>query len=110
MEIPKIERKIINKLKRKLNTLNKNLSSICDEEYLKSDDFTEKIYFINQNINNLENFIDMLNIDLKYNIGKNNILDNYNDKIKKLKEQDQEAQDIIDKFLPLMLYYQMTKI
>ena len=48
MEIPKIERKIINKLKRKLNTLNKNLSSICDEEYLKSDDFTEKIYYLNK--------------------------------------------------------------
>ena len=80
---------------------NKNLSQL-DEEQINNKNLMDKIYFINQNIYNLENFIDLLNAEIKNNFQiDNNISD--------LIEKDQEAQEILDKFLPLMLYYQMLK-
>tara|TARA_B110000114_G_C14992156_1_gene357064 strand:+ start:647 stop:985 length:339 start_codon:yes stop_codon:yes gene_type:complete len=101
MKIVDIERKKINRLKRKLNQFNKNLSQL-DEEQINNKNLMDKIYFINQNIYNLENFIDLLNTEMKNNFQiDNNISD--------LIEKDQEAQEILDKFLPLMLYYQMVK-
>lgn len=101
MKIVDIEKKKINRLKRKLNQFNKNLS-LLEEEQLNNQNLMDKIYFINQNIQNLENFIDLLNSEIKNNFQiDNNISD--------LIEKDQEAQEILDKFLPLMLYYQMVK-
>lgn len=101
MKIVDIEKKKINRLKRKLNQFNKNLSQL-DEEQINNKNLMDKIYFINQNIYNLENFIDLLNAEIKNNFQiDNNISD--------LIEKDQEAQEILDKFLPLMLYYQMVK-
>ena len=114
-----IQRKKTNKLKRKLNKLNKNLSLLSmeenyniEEKYNRDDDFTEKIYFISQIMNNLENFVEMLNYEIKYKLNKkkeNKLIIKNNEKIKKLIDCDIEAQRIIDKFLPLMLYYQLIK-
>ena len=101
MKIVDIEKKKINRLKRKLNQFNKNLSQL-DEEQINNQNLMDKIYFINQNIQNLENFIDLLNLEIKNNFQIDN---NVSDLIQK----DQEAQEILDKFLPLMLYYQMVK-
>ena len=119
-KILNIQRKKTNKLKRKLNKLNKNLSLLSikennnseKEKYNRDDDFVEKIYFINQIMNNLENFVEMLNYEIKYKLNKkkeNKLIINNNEKIKKLIDCDIEAQKIIDKFLPLMLYYQLIK-
>ena len=101
MKIVDIEKKKINRLKRKLNQFNKNLSQL-EEEQINNQNLMDKIYFINQNIQNLENFIDLLNSEIKNNFQIDN---NMSDLI----EKDQEAQEILDKFLPLMLYYQMVK-
>ena len=101
MKIVDIEKKKINRLKRKLNQFNKNLSQL-DDKQVNNQNLMDKIYFINQNMQNLENFIDLLNSEIKNNFQiDNNISD--------LIEKDQEAQEILDKFLPLMLYYQMVK-
>ena len=110
-KILNIQRTKTNRLKRKLNKLNKNLSLLCIEENYNSDDFTEKIYFISQLMNNLENFVEMINYDINNKLNdKNNKLNDKNNKlIKKLIKDDIEAQKIIDKFLPLMLYYQIIK-
>lgn len=116
-KILNIQRKKTNKLKRKLNKLNKNLSLLCIEEKNNSandnEDFSDKIYFINQIMNNLENFVEMINYEIKYKLNNKNkenksIIEN-NEKIKKLIDCDIESQEIIDKFLPLMLYYQLIK-
>ena len=66
MKIVDIEKKKINRLKRKLNQFNKNLSQL-DEEQINNKNLMDKIYFINQNIYNLENFIDLLNAEMKNN-------------------------------------------
>jgi len=117
-KILNIQRKKTNKLKRKLNKLNKNLSLLSMEENYNieekynRDDFTEKIYFISQIMNNLENFVEMLNYEIKYKLNKkkeNKLIIKNNEKIKKLIDCDIEAQRIIDKFLPLILYYQLIK-
>ena len=109
-KILNIQRKKTNKLKRKLNKLNKNLSLLSikennnpeKENYNRDDDFVEKIYFINQIMNNLENFVEMLNYEIKYKLNKKKekklIIEN-NIKIKQLMYCDFEAQRIIDKFL-----------
>ena len=53
MKIIDIEKKKINRLKRKLNQFNKNLSQL-DEEQVNNQNLMDKIYFINQNIQNLK--------------------------------------------------------
>jgi hypothetical protein len=100
MKIFGFHKRNVNRLKRKLNKLNKKLSKIDKME--KNALLFDKLYFINQNINNLINFIDMVNYDLQNNNLKNT-------KILNLIEKDKEAQEILDKFLPLMLYYQTIK-
>ncbi len=102
MNIIEIQKKNNNRLKRKLNKLIKNLSNLYDEEKINDTKIMEKIYFINQNMNNLENFIDTLNFEIQNNIC-------FDQKLNDLIKKDQEAQEILDKFLPLMLYYQMIK-
>ena len=108
MKIFGFHKRNVNRLKRKLNKLNKNLSydklnkNLSDDKLNKNNLLYDKLYFINQNINNLINFIDMVNYDLKNNNIKNT-------KILDLIEKDKEAQEILDKFLPLMLYYQTIK-
>ena len=77
-KILNLQRKKTNKLKRKLNKLNKNLSllsmeentNLVKEEYNTDDNFANKIYFISQIMNNLENFVEMLNYEIKYKINK----------------------------------------
>lgn len=100
MKIFGFHKRNVNRLKRKLNKLNKNLSKVDKVETNAL--LFDKLYFINQNINNLINFIDMINYDLQNNNLKNT-------KILDLIEKDKEAQEILDKFLPLMLYYQTVK-
>lgn len=101
MKIVEIQRKKINRLKRKLNKLNKNLANI-KETSLYDKYFMDKLYLINQNIHNLENFIDIFNLELRQNSSPNK------EKIKDIIKKDGEAQEILDMFLPLMLFYQMT--
>ncbi len=79
-----------NRLKRKMNKFNKNFV------------YTEKIdsdllFLISQNIDSLENLLDIFNAH-----GKKE------EELKELVKKDIEATKIIDKFLPLMLMYQMT--
>ena len=116
-KILNIQKTKTNRLKRKLNKLNKNLSLLVNNNIDNNNnidkDFTEKIYFISQLMNNLENFIEMVNYNINNKINdknnKNDKNDKDNEKIKKLIDRDIEAQEIIDKFLPLMLYYQIIK-
>nr|QDY52393.1 hypothetical protein 7_41 [Mimiviridae sp. ChoanoV1] len=103
MKIFNIQKRKTNKLKRKLNKMVKTLS-ILNENNLTENQIN-RIYFINQNIENLQNYIDLLIYEL--NEKKTNIKENTD--IKELKKKDEEAQEILDKFLPLMLYYQMVK-
>jgi hypothetical protein len=103
MKIFNIQKRKTNKLKRKLNKMVKTLS-ILNENNLTENQIN-RIYFINQNIENLQNYIDLLIYEL--NEKKTNIKENTD--IKELKKKDEESQEILDKFLPLMLYYQMVK-
>jgi hypothetical protein len=101
MKLIDIQRKKINKLKRKLNKLNKNLSNLEEKE--KYDNyFMDKLYIINQNINNLENVVDIFNLELYKNSSANK------GKIKDLIKKYEEAQEILDMFLPLMLFHQIV--
>jgi len=103
MKIFNIQKRKTNKLKRKLNKMVKTLS-ILNENNLTENQIN-RIYFINQNIENLQNYIDLLIYEL--NEKKTNIKENTD--IKELKKKNEESQEILDKFLPLMLYYQMVK-
>ena len=98
MKIFNIQKRRTNKLKRKLNKMVKTLSNLNENNLTENQ--INRIYFINQNIENLQNYIDLLIYEL--NEKKTNIKEN----IEELKKKDEEAQEILDKFLPLMLYYQ----
>ena len=98
MKIFNIQKRRTNKLKRKLNKMVKTLSNLNENNLTENQ--INRIYFINQNIENLQNYIDLLIYEL--NEKKSNIKEN----IEELKKKDEEAQEILDKFLPLMLYYQ----
>lgn len=100
MKLINFHKKNTNRLKRKMNKLNKNLAN---NDISGNNLLYDKLYFITQNINNLINHIDMLNYELQNN---ENIKD---ERIIDLIEKDKEAQEILDKFLPLMLYYQTVK-
>lgn len=103
MKIFNIQKRRTNKLKRKLNKMVKTLSNVDENDLTENQ--INRIYFINQNIENLQNYIDLLIYEL--NEKKTNIKENTD--IEELKKKDEEAQEILDKFLPLMLYYQMVK-
>ena len=79
-----------NRLKRKMNKFNKNF--VISEE-IDSD----LLFLISQNIDSLENLLDIFNAH-----GKKE------EELKELVKKDIEATKIIDKFLPLMLMYQMN--
>ena len=79
-----------NRLKRKMNKFNKNF--VYDEK-IDSD----LLFLISQNIDSLENLLDIFNAH-----GKKE------EELKELVKKDIEATKIIDKFLPLMLMYQMN--
>ena len=79
-----------NRLKRKMNKFNKNF---VYNEKIDSD----LLFLISQNIDSLENLLDIFNAH-----GKKEA------ELKELVKKDIEATKIIDKFLPLMLMYQMN--
>jgi hypothetical protein len=79
-----------NRLKRKLNKFNKNF---VNTEEINSD----LLFLISQNFDSLENLLDIFNAT-----GKKE------EELKELVKKDIEATKIIDKFLPLMLMYQMN--
>ena len=79
-----------NRLKRKLNKFNKNF---INTEEINSD----LLFLISQNFDSLENLLDIFNAH-----GKKE------KELKELVKKDIEAKKIIDKFLPLMLMYQMN--
>ncbi len=79
-----------NRLKRKLNKFTKNF---VNTEEINSD----LLFLISQNLDSLENLLDIFNAT-----GKEE------EELKELVKKDIEAKKIIDKFLPLMLMYQMN--
>ena len=114
MKILNIQKRKANKLKRKLNKMIKSLSEIEENNLTNSQ--INRIYFINQNIENLQNYIDLLMFELKNNKtnkdnnGSNKDNNKLNKDMEELKKKDEEAQEILDKFLPLMLFYQTVKM
>ena len=79
-----------NRLKRKLNKFNRNF--VYSEE-INSD----LLFLISQNLDSLENLLDIFNAT-----GKKE------EELKELVKKDMEATQIINKFLPIMLMYQMN--
>ena len=79
-----------NRLKRKLNKFTKN--------FVYSEDINSDLLFlISQNLDSLENLLDIFNAH-----GKKE------EELKELVKKDMEATQIINKFLPIMLMYQMN--
>ena len=78
-----------NRLKRKLNKFTKN--------FVYSKDINSDLFLISQNLDSLENLLDIFNAH-----GKKE------EELKELVKKDMEATQIINKFLPIMLMYQMN--
>ena len=79
-----------NRLKRKLNKFNRNF--VISEEI-----DADLLFLISQNLDSLENLLDIFNAT-----GKKE------EELKELVKKDIEATKIINKFLPIMLMYQMN--
>ena len=79
-----------NRLKRKINKFNKNFENIKEID-------SDLLFLISQNLDSLENLLDIFNAT-----GKKE------KELKELVKKDMEATQIINKFLPIMLIYQMN--
>lgn len=79
-----------NRLKRKINKFNKNFENIKEID-------SDLLFLISQNLDSLENLLDIFNAT-----GKKE------KELKELVKKDIEATKIINKFLPIMLIYQMN--
>ena len=79
-----------NRLKRKINKFNKNFVYNDKIDY-------DLLFLISQNFDSLENLLDIFNAH-----GKKE------EELNELVKKDIEATKIIDKFLPLMLMYQIN--
>lgn len=79
-----------NRLKRKINKFNKNFVYNDKIDY-------DLLFLISQNFDSLENLLDIFNAT-----GKKE------EELKELVKKDMEATQIINKFLPIMLMYQIN--
>ena len=101
--IIKIEKNSFNILKKNHQKLIKNLVNL-DSDNINNTDLLKLISLVNNSVGNLNNIINNCNLQLlRMKKGEENMSQELNTII----ENDKEAEEIIRKFLPLMLMYQM---
>ena len=101
--IIKIEKNSFNILKKNHQKLIKNLVNL-DSDNINNTDLLKLISLVNNSVGNLNNIINNCNLQLlRMKKGEENMSRELNTII----ENDKEAEEIIRKFLPLMLMYQM---
>ena len=101
--IVKIEKNSFNILKKNHQKLIKNLVNL-DTSNSNNLDLLKLISLVNNSVGNLNNIINNCNLQLlRMKKGEENMSQELNTII----ENDKEAEEIIRKFLPLMLMYQM---
>ena len=101
--IIKIEKNSFNILKKNHQKLIKNLVNL-DSDNINNTDLLKLISLVNNSVGNLNNIINNCNLQLlRMKKGEENMSQELNTII----ENDKEAEEIIKKFLPLMLMYQM---
>ena len=101
--IIKIEKHSFNILKKNHQKLIKNLVNL-DNNMSNSTDILKLITMVNTSVGNLNNIISNCNYQLS-RIQKGE--DNLSSELNTIIENEKEAEEIIKKFLPLMLMYQM---
>ncbi len=101
--IIKIEKHSFNILKKNHQKLIKNLVNL-DDNMSNSTDILKLITMVNTSVGNLNNIISNCNYQLS-RIQKGE--DNLSPELNTIIENEKEAEEIIKKFLPLMLMYQM---
>ena len=101
--IIKIEKNSFNILKKNHQKLIKNLVNL-DSDNINNTDLLKLISLVNNSVGNLNNIINNCNLQLlRMKKGEENMSQELNTIIENYKE----AEEIIRKFLPLMLMYQM---
>lgn len=100
--IIKLEKNSFNVLKKNHQKLIKNLVNLENNRNIDSE-ILKLITLVNNSVGNLNNIINNCNLQLS-RIQEG---DNLSPELNTIIENDREAEDIIRKFLPLMLMYQM---
>ena len=100
--IIKLEKNSFNILKKNHQKLIKNLVNLENNKNIDSE-ILKLITLVNNSVGNLNNIINNCNLQIS-RIQKG---DNLSPELNTIIENDKEAEDIIRKFLPLMLMYQM---
>ena len=100
--IIKLEKNSFNVLKKNHQKLIKNLVNLENNKNIDSE-ILKLITLVNNSVGNLNNIINNCNLQLSRIQEGNNLSPELNTII----ENDREAEDIIRKFLPLMLMYQI---
>lgn len=100
--IIKLEKNSFNVLKKNHQKLIKNLVNLENNKNIDSE-MLKLITLVNNSVGNLNNIINNCNLQISRILEGDNLSSELNTII----ENDKEAEDIIRKFLPLMLMYQM---
>jgi len=100
--IIKLEKNSFNILKKNHQKLIKNLVNLENNKNIDSE-ILKLITLVNNSVGNLNNIINNCNLQISRILEGDNLSHELNTII----ENDKEAEDIIRKFLPLMLMYQM---
>lgn len=100
--IIKLEKNSFNILKKNHQKLIKNLVNLENNKNIDSE-MLKLITLVNNSVGNLNNIINNCNLQISRILEGDNLSPELNTII----ENDKEAEDIIRKFLPLMLMYQM---
>ena len=100
--IIKLEKNSFNILKKNHQKLIKNLVNLENNRNIDSE-ILKLITLVNNSVGNLNNIINNCNLQISRILEGDNLSSELNTII----ENDKEAEDIIRKFLPLMLMYQM---
>jgi len=100
--IIKLEKNSFNVLKKNHQKLIKNLVNLENNKNIDSE-MLKLITLVNNSVGNLNNIINNCNLQISRILEG----DNLSPELNTILENDKEAEDIIRKFLPLMLMYQM---
>ena len=100
MELVDIEKNKFNRLRKRFQKFIKLLSSTENPE--KNEKIINNIFILNQSFENLINLLELTNIEL---IKEKE--ENISEELQQIIENNNNADEIINKFLPVMLLYQM---
>ena len=100
--IVKIEKNCFNNLKKNHQILNKNLVNLDENKF--SNEVLEIVSLVNNSVGNLNNIIQNCNLKLqRINKGEEKL----DTEINEILKNEREAEEIIKKFIPLMMMYQI---